>query len=150
MIESLETLRDIIELAIEGAECEVDRVTITAGRPSAPVGEDCTAIYIFGDQAFDFNQNDQNACSVRGRWSMDYEIHTCYPEAPDDVTDAQHLTAADCLYELMDLVWCAIVSAKDSGTFGKCEFVELQPLDVQPRQGMSVSALGGVTIPLDC
>lgn len=150
MIESLEALQAIIETAVEDATCEVDRVTITAGQPNAPVGSNCTAIYLWVDQVVDFNQNDPNECVVKSRLTMNYQIHTCYVVTKGDETDAQHLTAASCLYELMSLVWCALVAAKDSGAFGACDWVELNPLDIQPRQGTNVSALGGVTIPLDC
>lgn len=150
MIESLDLLAGIIETAVAEAECEVDRVTITAGRPAAPVGEDCTAIYIFGDRAFDLDQTNQNSCVVRGRWAMAYEIHTCYQVSAEDETDAEHELSADCLYELMDLVWCALVSAKDTGAFGDCAYVELDELVVQERRGGHVSALGGLTVPAAC
>jgi hypothetical protein len=150
MIDSLDLLQDIIIEAVADAECEVDRITITAGRPPAPIGDDCTAIYIFGDRAFDLDQTNQNACVVKGRWAMDYEIHVCYEVSAEDETDEQHATGADCLYELMDLVWCALVAAKDTGAFGDCNYVELDPLEVQPRQGGHVSALGGLTVPIAC
>lgn len=150
MIEYLEALQDIIEDAVEDATCEVDRVTITAGQPPAPIGQDCTAIYLWADQVVDLNQNTPNECQVKSRLTMNYQIHTCYIETKNDPTDAQHLVAASCLYELMNLAWCALVTAKDSKAFGSCEWVELNPLDIQPRQGTNVSALGGVTIPLDC
>jgi hypothetical protein len=150
MIDSLDLLQDIITEAVADAVCEVDRITITAGRPSAPIGEDCTAIYIFGDRAFDLDQTNQDACVVKGRWAMDYEIHVCYEVSAEDETAEQHATGADCLYELMDLVWCGLVAAKDGGAFGDCNYVELDPLEVQPRQGGHVSALGGLTVPIAC
>jgi hypothetical protein len=150
MIESLEALQTIIEDAVEDATCDVDRVTITAGQPSAPIGADCTAIYLWVDQVVDLNQNIPGSCQVKSRLTMNYQIHTCYVVTKGDETDEQHAVAADCLYELMSLVWCALVAAKDTGAFGSCEWVELNPLDIQPRQGTNVSALGGVTIPLDC
>jgi hypothetical protein len=150
MIESLELLQGIIEDAVEVATCSVSRVTITAGDPGAPIGENCNVIWVFGDQVVDLNQTDPNACVVRSRFSMSYKIHVCYNDDPRDLTDEEHLAPADCFYELMDLVWCALVTAKDSGTFGSCEFVELEPLEVGPRQGLDVWALGGVTIPLEC
>jgi hypothetical protein len=150
MIEYLQALQAIIEDAVETAACEVTRVTITAGQPSAPIGSDCTSIYLWTDQVVDFNQNDPNECLVASRLTMNYQIHTCYIATKGDETDAQHLVAAECLYELMSLVWCALVAAKDTGAFGDCAWVSLEPLDIQPRQGTNVSALGGVTIPLDC
>jgi hypothetical protein len=150
MIESLQALQAIIEDAVEGATCEVDRVTITAGQPSAPIGAACTAIYLWVDQVVDLDQNNRDACAVKSRLTMNYQIHTCYIATKGDETDEQHAVAADCLHELMGLVWCALVAAKDTGAFGSCEWVELNPLDIQPRQGTDVSALGGVTIPFDC
>lgn len=154
MITQLEALRDLLEVAVAEATCEVGRVVITAGRPAAPSAEDedCrTAIFVFGSNVTDLNQNDQNACEVRTRWAMQYEIWTCYPEDWDDVPDADHEAPAECLTELMTLAWCALVDAKDSGDpFGECAFVELTPLEIQPRSGGAVSALGGVTVPFDC
>lgn len=152
MIDLLEALRDIIATAVAGAECEVARVVVTAGRPSAPSSPNCPAVYVFADQVADRNQTDPNACAVASRFTMAYEIWTCYPvSSRGDETDAQHAVGAECLYELMELVWCALVAAKDSGEpFGACEFVELGLLDVQPRSGGSVSALGVVTVPLSC
>lgn len=152
MISQLETLRDVIEDAVADADCVVDRFAITAGRPAAPSGEDCTAIYVFGAGLQDLNQADENACIVRSRWVMQYEIHSCYPEDWDDqyTTEAEE-AAATCLYELMSLVWCALVEAKDDGVFcDDCSFVEIDPLVVQPRSGGAVSALGGVTLPYVC
>lgn len=150
MIESLDTLQAIIETAVEDATCEVDRVTITAGRPNAPISCKLTAIYLWVDQVADINQTDPNSCAVTSRLTMNYEINTCYIVTKGDESDDQHAVAADCLHELMGLVWCALVAAKDTGAFGACEWVELQPLNTQPRQGTNVSALGGVTIPYDC
>ena len=154
MIVSLEALRDLLADAVADADCEVGRVVVTAGRPAAPSGEDeeCrTAIFIFGDTVSDLNQSDEDSCLVRSRWAMQYEIWTCYSEAWEDVDDEDHEAAAACFYELMALAWCAVVEAYDSGEpFGSCENVELLPLQVQPRSGGAVSALGGVTIPYDC
>ena len=154
MIESLEALRDLLADAVAEADCEVGRVVVTAGRPAAPSAEDeeCrTAIFVFGSNVADLNQTDQNSCTVRSRWAMQYEIWTCYPEAWEDVDDEDHEAAAACLYELMSLAWCALIDAYDSGEpFGSCEDIELLPLEVQFRSGGAVSALGGLTIPYNC
>jgi len=155
MIGALETLADLLADAVTGAECEVNHVLVTAGRPAAPSAEDrkCqTAIYVFGSNMTDRNQDDSNACRVQSRWAMQYEIWACYPEDWDDPIATEDAdAAAACLYELMDLVWCALVEAYDSGDpFGDCESVELAPLEIQFRSGGAVSALGGLTIPYDC
>lgn len=148
----LQTLEEVLTDAVADSDCVVDRIAITAGRPAAPSGENCTAIYIFGNGVQDLNQDNEESCVVKSRWLMQYEIHSCYPEDWDDqyTTEAEEAAAA-CLYELMDLVWCALVSAKDAGEFCEnCSFVQLDPLIVQPRQGGAVSAVGGVTLPYLC
>jgi hypothetical protein len=153
MIDQLALLRDLLEDAVADSDCVVNRVAITAGRPAAPSAEDAdcrTAIFVFGAEASDLNQNDPSACIVDSRWAMQYEIWTCYPEAWGDVGDEAHEAAAACLYELMRLAWCALVEAKDDGYFCDCKFVELAPLIVQQRSGGAVSALGGVTLPYVC
>lgn len=155
MMESLEVLRDLLEDAVAEADCVVSNVVVTAGRPAAPSdeGRECqTVIYVFGENVTDLNQTDQNSCIVRSRWAMQYEIQTCYPEEwQDPIATEDAEAAAVCLYELMGLVWCALVEAYDSGEpFGDCENVELAPLQIQPRSGGAVSALGGVTIPYNC
>lgn len=149
MITELQLLESIIEDAVTDSECVVDRVVLTAGRPAAPSGEDCTAIYVFGAEVADENQTDGDACTVKTRWAMQYEIWSCYPEDWEDQTGNEEAAAA-CLYELMQLVWCALVEAKDDDIFCECKFVELVPLVVQPRSGGAVSALGGVTLPYTC
>lgn len=147
MIEQLEQLRDLIEEAVDVP------VLISPGRPPAPssIGVECqTVVYVFGDTMLDLNQANQNECVVRSRWSMAYEIWTCYPEDWADVGEAEHKEAADRLYGLMNDIWCALVTAKDEGDPWDCSFVELNPLIVQQRLGTAVSALGGVTLPYHC
>lgn len=154
MLAELQALTDLLEDAVADSECVVGDVILTAGRPAAPSGEgqECqTRIYVFGGEIGDLNQTDQDQCLIRSRWQMQYEIWTCYPEDWDDQvgTDASE-TAAACLYEIMSLVWCALVEAKDTNYFCECAFVELTPMIVQPRSGGAVSALGGVTLPYFC
>lgn len=150
IISQLQLLQDLIEDAT--ADVGVDRIAITAGRPAAPSGEDCTAIYIFVDNLTDENQADPNACEVRSRLAMQFEIWVCYPEDWDDVDTLAHLEAAERLYEIAGLIWCALVDAKDTcEPFGDCtEFLELTPLQAQPRLGQMVSMLGGLTVAYDC
>lgn len=152
---ALDSLAMLLADAIADADCEVADVIVTAGRPAAPSdeGRECqTVIYVFGGNVTDLNETDQDACIVRSRWSMQYEIQTCYPENWEDLVGTPEAdTAADCLYELMRLAWCALVAAKDSGEpFGDACFIDLEPLEVQPRSGGAISALGGLTIPYDC
>lgn len=153
MISQLQLLADLLE------EATADRdyppvVLVTAGRPPAPdlEGRECqTAIYVFGDEVADLNQDDENACMVLSRWRMGYEIWTCYPEDWDSQlgTDAAEDAAAE-LYGLMEAAWCALVNAKDDDYFCACKYVELAPLIVQPRFGLAVSALGQVVLPYTC
>lgn len=154
MISELRLLADLLEEAVADSECVVGDVIVTAGRPAAPSGEgqECqTRIYVFGAQVADENQAIPDACLVKSRWQMQYEIHSCYPEDWDDQTGSTNeAAAAACLYELMSLAWCALVEAKDTGYFCDCTFLELSPLIVQPRSGGAVSALGGVTMPYVC
>jgi hypothetical protein len=151
MLTQLQALETLLTDAVADATCEVSRIAITAGRPAAPSGEDCTAIYVFGNGVLDENQANPEACVVLSRFAIQYEIHSCYPEDWDDqyTTEAEALAAA-CLYELIELVWCALVDAKDTGYFCDCKFVELEPMEVQPRSGGAVSALGGVRLPFSC
>lgn len=149
MIDQLEVLAGILEDAT-GAN-----VIVTAGRPAAPSyeGRECqTVVYVWGQVVADLNQDDPTACLVRSRFSMFYEIQTCYPEGWEDQVGSQAAEdAAVALYGLMASAWCGLVVAKDAGEFcDDCKFVELAPLEVQPRLGGAVSALGGVTIPYVC
>lgn len=151
----LDALADLLAEAVADATCEVSDVIVTAGRPAAPSteGRECqTVIYVFGDNVTDDNQTSlDDSCIVLSRWAMLFEIQTCYPEDWEDQIGTEDAsTAADCLYELMRLAWCALVEAKDTNYFCDCRDIELVPLQVQNRQGGSVSALGGVTIPYDC
>lgn len=154
MLAELQALETLLEEAVADSDCVVGDVILTAGRPAAPSGEsqECqTRIYVFGGEMGDFNQTNPDACNVRSRWLMQYEIWTCYPEDWDDqVGTSASEAAAACLYKLMSLVWCALVDAKDSDYFCPCAFVELTPMIIQPRSGGAVSALGGVTLPYTC
>lgn len=151
---ALDTLAEVLTDAVADAECADVEVIVTAGRPASPSdeGRECqTVIYVFGEGVTDLNQNNQDACVVRSRWSMQFEIWTCYPEDwYDPIATAEAEEAADCLYELMDLAWCGLVDAKDAKTFGDCDFVELSPLQVESRSGGAVSALGGLVSPCPC
>ena len=144
---------DLEEFTTTSDGCEVDEVTVTAGRPNAPMGQDCTKIYVWADQITDALQTAVQ-CMVKGRLTIVYEIHTCY-EVVDtrDETAAEHAVSADCLYGLMNAVWCGLVAGKSDGSLmdlGSCEDIELGPLEIQPRSGGSVSAMGTVIVPLDC
>lgn len=142
---------EVIAGYVDDADCNVERVTVTAGRTNAPVGN-CTVIYVWADRIGDELQRADD-CRVASRLQLNYEIHTCYIATPGDETDEQHAVAASCLYELMDLVWCGLVADKDArltDLFGSCKFIELAPLIVQQRQGLNVSALGSVTFPYEC
>lgn len=154
MIDQLQAFRTLLADAVADAACLVDRVTITAGRPAAPSGEgqECqTAIYVWGQGIADENQTNDESCVVSSRWEMAYEIWTCYPEDWEDVDDDAHFSAVSCLYDLMSLVWCAVVEAKDSGAFcDNCSYVELAPLEIGFRSGGAVSALGSVVLPFYC
>ena len=151
MITQLENLADIIADAIgESAE-----VLVTAGQPAAPSGDgDCqTVVYVWGQQVFDLDQNLETSCVVRSRFTMFYQIQTCYPEGWEDLIHTEDASdAAARLYTLMSQVWCGLVDAKDGGYLcdADCKFVELAPLETQARQGGAISALGGVTIPYMC
>ena len=154
MITQLENLAEVIEDAIADDYPDVP-VLVTAGQPAAPSSEgvDCqTVVYVWGQVVADLNQTNQDSCVVRSRWTMFYQIQTCYPENWDDqIATTAASEAATRLYELMALVWCGLVEAKDAGLLcDNCKYVELAPLETQPRQGGAVSALGGVTIPYAC
>jgi hypothetical protein len=155
MISELQGLQAVIEEAIEDSAFEVNGVLVTAGRPAAPSEDDApcqTVVYVYGDNMTDEDQTVPDACIVRPRWAMLYEIWTCYPEGwEDQITTASAEDAAERLYGLMQVVWCAVMEARDNGTW--CEdscYVELVPLQVGQRSGQAVSAIGGVTIPYRC
>lgn len=154
MIDQLEDLADLLTVSIEDA-CPDVAVLVTAGQPAAPSGEgDCqTVVYVWGQVVADLDQQTLDNCVVRSRFTMFYQIQTCYPENWEDpIGTAAASDAAARLYGLMSLVWCGLVAAKDAGDVcgANCKYVELAPLEVQPRQGGAVSALGGVTIPYVC
>lgn len=153
MIDHLELLQAIIQDAI--AAEETNGVLVTAGRPAAPSEDDelCqTVVYVYADNISDEDQTVPDACVVRSRLAMLYEIWTCYPEGwEDQIGTTAAEDAATRLYTLMSLVWCALVEAKDAGEFcDDCRFVELTPLQVGQRLGGAVSAIGGVVISYAC
>lgn len=155
MIDQLETLQLILEESLTEVGDDGVEVFITAGRPAAPSseGRDCqTVVYVWGQVVTDFNQNNPVSCIVASRFAMSYEVHTCYPENwEDQIRGEAALESAVFLYDLMTRVWCGLVQAKDTGEFcPDCRAVELQPLEVQPRLGGGVSALGGVVVPYTC
>lgn len=118
-------------------------VSVTAGRPAAPDGEDCLIVNVFAVRITDGNQLNDDACTIRTRVTVAWEAWSCYNE-PEEADDAARL------YDLADAVWCALVAAVDDGHFGSCEHVVLEPAVVQPRSGGAVSMLGTLTVPYEC
>jgi hypothetical protein len=153
MIEYLYALAADIENAVTTSDgCEVDRVTVTAGEPAAPAGENCKAVWVWLNRIEDAAAFTDD-CAVRTRVTFSYRIDVCYTETEQDQTDLQHSIPADCLTGLADSVWCGLVGLKDTGDLmglGTCEHVILEPLLVGARQGGIVSATGGVTFTYDC
>lgn len=146
----LATLQDVIADSVMDAGCDVADVVVTAGRPAAP-DNSCTIVYVWGGGVADDNQADPNACQVVSRWTMQYEIWTCYPEGWEDQVSTEDAAAvAECFTSLIEVVWCGLVEAHDDGVFGGCDWTELAPLTVQPRSGGAISALGAVTVPYEC
>lgn len=136
------TLTDIASIIFQGVISKGAEVAVTAGRPPAP-DADCLVVYVWAQRIFDDNQLDPDSCQIRSRLTVGWEAWSCYNE-PEDTEDAARL------YDLGEAVWCALVAAVDAGDFGECESVILEPAFVQPRQGLAVSMLGSLTVPLEC
>ena len=148
----LEDLATEIELAVGDADitCVVDRVTVTAGE-YAPLSN-CNAVYLWASTLADENEFDPVACNVRGRITLNYRVSVCYTEEADDQTDVEHAVPAQCLYGLIDAIWCHLVRLRDSKDLLGCDCTDAKvgPIAVGPRQGGVVTADGTVTVPYDC
>lgn len=151
MIYLAEALVDQIEDFIDVETCQPERVFVSAGEPA--VGS-CGEIAVWISNVSDANIGISD-CMVDTQVELTYRISWCYPEPEDGSgpTTAQELTAAECLYELMDAVWCGLVSERDAGTLliqSSCEKTSLGQLTVDPRSGGVVTATGTVTVDYDC
>ena len=150
---TLAILTDIAETIFNAVVSLGADVNVTAGRPAAPLGEDCLVVNVWVVRYGDANQLTDDACNIRTRLTVGWEAWSCYShEDPDvfhpDSTDEPEDAAR--LYDLADAVWCALVAAVDAGEFGGCEYVTLEPAFTQPRQGGAVSVLGSLTVGIDC
>lgn len=152
MIDVVFALAEDLATYVQDSECETEVFT-TYGEPPAPVGT-CSRIFVWLDRVLDRDEI-REGCVVNTRLVVAYRIYTCYPTRDDgeDLTADQHLTAAECLYELTELVWCGLVAGKASGNLAglaRCDEINLQPLIVDPPQGGIVSASGSITVEWDC
>lgn len=152
MMELASLLAADIESYLTDDLCSVDSVSVTFGEPAAPVGEDCRQIWVWVDRVVDTNEFDDDTCSVRSRLTLNYRLYSCYNPDVHRSLD-QEETDADCLYGLMEAIWCGLVNDKDTGLLmllGECKLVSLAPFATDPPQGGTVSATGAVTVDYEC
>ncbi len=145
-------LVDDIEAAIVGVECQPDRVYVSAGEPAAP-NPGCTEISVWVSEVVDDNEAIPDECRVKPLLTLSYRIDWCYKESTQGPTEAEHLTAATCLYELMEAIWCGLQADLGSGDLAggnDCKTARLGPLTLDQRQGGNVSATGSVIIEYEC
>ena len=150
MIHLAYALAEDLESYVEtSGECEVERVTVTAGEPAASA---CNAIWVWASRIEDDNFLNP-ACVVESLLTVNYRIDVCYQTTAEEETDLMHADAAECLYSLMAAIWCGLVADKDANTLmglGSCDLVNLAPLIVGQRSGSTVSASGSVIVGYDC
>lgn len=153
ILDVAQALLDDIDAAVAGEPCELTRTFISAGEPASP-NPGCTEISVWVSRLSNAEEFAEG-CRIATELELSYRIDWCYSE-PDDGTGPtaeDHLEAATCFYDLVDAVWCGIVSAYDSGTLAgisECEQINLGQLVTDPRQSGNVSATGTVTVRYDC
>lgn len=144
-------LLDDLETAIVGEECQPDRTFVAAGEPASP-NPGCIDMAVWVSNVQDGNL-DPNSCMVRSELQLSYRIGWCYTDKPEGPSEDDELTAATCLYDLMEAVWCYLVEVHSQGTIAgtdKCDQSSLGPLVVNPRSGGWVEAVGTITIQYNC
>lgn len=139
LIERLLTLQTQLEV--------VAPVLVTAGRPSAPVGQDCERIYIWLAAIED--RNFDQSCRTDSRYTFGVEVHSCYTDGAEDVMASVFLADAERFTNLVEAVWWRMVDLKDAGSLAgasNCDDIALEPLVTQPRSGLGISALGAIVV----
>ena len=145
------SLLDDINAAVASEPCDIDVSRVTAGEPAAP-NPGCVDIAVWISSVTDSNAFLQ-PCLIKSDLELSYRIGWCYTESVTGPSEQEELDASECLYGLMEAVWCELVSTKSAGTIAgttKCDQSELGTLSVNPRQGGWVSATGTVTLRFDC
>lgn len=149
MLNAALALLDDIQAAIASEPCQPDVIRVTAGEPAAP-NPGCVDVAVWVDNIADANAFSQG-CLVRSRLRLAYRIGWCYTESAEGPSDDDELAASDCLYGLMEAVWCHFVAERGSlAGATQCDDVQIEPMSVQPRSGGWVAASGFVTVPFDC
>ena len=67
-----------------------------------------------------------------------------------DIPAATMAAEAECLADLVDVVFCGLADAKTDGTFGECVGVTVGSFTTTPRQGGWVASVGSLTVDADC
>jgi hypothetical protein len=150
-------LEAITSLVDAGDTCDVDVYQVTAGEPADPTGENCTVITVWASQYFNSTASmfhEDNPCVIIRGVQLNYRIATCYPinEDGQDLTAAQHLDTATCLYGMADVIWCGLVQLiGENGLFDlRCADIQIDPLTVNPPSGGIVSANSGLRFQIGC
>jgi hypothetical protein len=152
-----ETLADTVLLAVVGSDCEPCRVTVTAGEPAAPAGND-NAAWVWIDSAYAVDspfleRGAAASCLTRTALNLRVRVDVCYPEQDDgsDQTDAQHAATHECLHGLMESIWCAIAADPVSAVGAEnCRKAGLDRWQVGERLGGIVSATLSLAVEVDC
>lgn len=152
VIDLAQALADDLDEYTTGLDCELSRIYVTFGEPPDPTTDNCKQIAVWVNNVSP-RPTEPQSCTTLALVTLGYRIFSCYPIQAQDLTDDQHLDAADCIYEIAEAVWCGLVRGKDTGDLmgvGDCKRIVLGPLVSDlPRGGIS-SMTGTVTTDYEC
>ena len=137
--------------------CAVPAVLVTAGQPAASI-EACSQIAVWLQQVQDngsqpsFGQTSGPDCISRRVAVIGVQIGICYSDPAEnaDIPADAMAAEAECLNDLVDVVFCGLADAMVAGTFGECAGVTVGSFITPPRQGGWVSSVGSITVDAVC
>lgn len=152
MIDLAQALADDLTEYTTGLDCELSQVVVTFGQPADPVGADCKQIAVWV-AAVTPRPTEPQTCTTLTVVNLAYRIWSCYPVRENDLSPDQHESAAECMYEIAEAVWCGLVDGKDTGELmglGDCKQIVLGPLLSDLPRGGVTSMTGSVTVDWYC
>lgn len=151
------SLADWLTTLVAGHACQPHRVTVTGGEPAAQNPDGCdNAIWVWIDSLSNANSDTSGRtkdCFVKTVADLRVRVDTCYsmPDDGSNVTDEQYTAGADCLHELMSLIWCALIpDLKVALGVRDCALVNLDRWQTVEPQGGLMSATLSLQVQADC
>lgn len=156
VLQTATVIQDALDAHTFGT-CQQPAVIVTAGQPAASIAA-CSQVAVWLEQVQDaggqqtFGQTSGPDCVTRRVAVIGIQVGICYTDPAEnaDIPAATQAAEAECLADLVDVVFCGLADAKTDGTFGECAGVTVGTFNTTPRQGGWVASVGSLTVDADC